>query len=168
MSIHLRNLKRDDAASMLEWMRDSGRTCYLRGNYSDFTIEDCEKFIFASAYKISRRDFAIADENDKYMGFTALKDIDDDEKTAEISILLMSYAEGKGLAGEALRQLMRIGFYGMRLNMLYCYTENENIKAVRLFEGLGFERKNSGQEGNLLFYIDRKMYRFLELCYKNL
>ncbi|MCR4745781.1 MAG: GNAT family N-acetyltransferase, partial [Lachnospiraceae bacterium] len=99
---------------------------------------------------ISRRDFAISNENDDYLGQVSLKNIDDDEGSAEISVVLKGGFHGKGIAAEAVTQLMRIGFYGLHLNVLYSYTKIENKKAVRLFENLGFEKKEAG-EGSFLF-----------------
>ena len=154
MAVHLRELKKQDASFMLEWMQDRDIIRFLEGDFDNITIEDCEKFIFASAYKISRRDFAVADENDEYMGFVALKDIDDDEKSAEISIVLRRKIQGKGAAKDALKQLIRVGFYGMRLNVLYCYTKIENNKAMHLFERLGFIRDDG-------LYNDNRDYRFI-------
>ncbi len=154
--VHLRELKNTDAPFMLEWMRDKDITEYLEEDFGGISIEDCEKYIFASAYKISRRDFAVADENDEYLGFAALKNIDDDEKKAEISIVIRKSAQGKGIAGEALEQLIIIGFYGMRLNMLYCYTKIENIRAHRLFEKLGFVRGKAEDVADVIKFERRR------------
>lgn len=158
--IHLRNLKKEDAPFMLEWMKDSRVTSYLDGDFSSFKIEDCEKYIFASVYKISRRDFAIADENDEYLGFAALKNIDDDDKTAEISIALRKKAEGQGIAKEALRQLIRLGFYGIGLDVLYSCTKKDNLRAIALFRSLGFKEIESPETEMVKFSCCSRVMSF--------
>lgn len=140
MFIHLRKLRKTDAKAMLEWIRDPETTVFLDGDFEAIGLEECEKFIFASAFTISRRDFAVADENDDYIGFAALKNIDDDEKNAEISIVINKNFRRMGAAEEALRQLIRIGFYGLHLNMLYSYTKIGNERAAALFEKLFFRK----------------------------
>lgn len=153
MYVHLRELRRSDTGAMLEWIRDPETTGFLDGDFEGIGPDECEKFIIASAFSISRRDFAVADENDDYIGFAALKNIDDDEKNAEISIVINKNFRRMGAAEEALRQLIRIGFYGLHLNMLYSYTKIENTAAAALFEKMSFIKKAAEEKKQIQFIL---------------
>ena len=140
MSIRLRHLKKEDAQYMLEWMKDADITQYLDGSFENISLDDCEKFILSSAFRISRQDFAIADEMDTYRGTVSLKNIDDEDMTAELSIVLRSCAIGSGYAIEAIRQLKRIAFSGIGLKKIFINVDRRNMRAIRFYEKIGAER----------------------------
>ncbi len=148
MAIRLRHLKNEDAPFMLEWMKDAEITQYLDGSFDDITLEDCEKFILSSAFRITRQDFAIADEVDTYCGTISLKNIDDEDMTAELSIVLRKCAIGSGAAIEAVKQIKRIAFGGIGLKQILINVDRRNIRAIRFYEKIGAEK--AGEEGDII------------------
>ena len=147
MAVRLRHLETKDAPFMMEWMRNKDITRFLEGDFESLGLEDCEKFIISSAFRITRADFAIADQNDEYLGSVSLKNIDDEAKTAELSIVLRQSAIGTGAAAESFRQVMRIAFGGMGLKEVFIRADRRNLRAIGFYEKMGaqtvFDRGDS-------------------------
>ncbi len=137
----LRALQKKDAALMLEWMHDENVYSFLSKDFSHMTIEDCQKFISeAASLSGSSRHYAIADENDEYMGTISLKNIEWEEKRAEYAISCRTKAMGKGFAKAATEELFRIAFCELGLELLYLDVYDYNVRAQRLYQKVGFRQ----------------------------
>ena len=81
----LRKLKLKDAPLMLEWMHDETVVENLHADFSSKTIDDCIKFI-ENSYDFSvNAHYAIASDEDVYMGTVSLKHINRDTNSAEFA-----------------------------------------------------------------------------------
>ena len=144
--VHLRLLNLSDAPLMLEWMHDDSVVHYMKANFRDKTLSDCNAFIeetIAEANKGKNVHFlhlAVADENETYMGTVSLKHIKDN--TAEFAITMRKEAMGKGYAKEGMKQIIDYGLNNLNLSMIYWYVNAENISAIRFYDKNGYQRVN--------------------------
>lgn len=139
--MQLRKLQQKDAKYMLEWMHDENVNSYLGKDFSHMTLEQCEAFIFQSLFEQdSNRHYAIADDNDEYMGTISLKNIDRETCRAEYAISCRTKAMGKGYAGEATQELFRIARGELGLNLIYLNVYDYNVRAQKLYLKVGFEQ----------------------------
>lgn len=138
-SIHLRQLEMKDAPMMLEWMQDPSIACFFRFDAQNMTIADCEKYISSSDSDTRSKHFAIADENDEYLGTISLKNIDHDKKEAEYAISTRKKAHGTGAAMAATKEILRIAFEELGLKRVYLNVLKENARANAFYKKAGFQ-----------------------------
>lgn len=130
----LRNLKRKDAAFMLEWMHDDDVTEYLNTDFSMFVLEDCIKFIEYSTEKSQNAHYAIVSDDDEYMGTVSLKNIDLQTSSAEFAITVRRSAMGKGYSWYGMTKILEIGFEKYNLESIYWCVLKENKRAVSFYD----------------------------------
>lgn len=138
-NIHLRQLEMKDAPLMLEWMQDPAIACYFRFDAQSMTLAECEKFIKETPLDTSCRHYAIADENDEYLGTVSLKSIDNKKKEAEYAISTRKKAHGTGAAMAATKEILRIAFEELRLKRVYLNVLKENARANAFYIKAGFQ-----------------------------
>lgn len=171
--IHLRELSLKDAEGMLEWMHDPDIQAGFQTDMMSKTLDDAKSFIENAQYLMadgSSIHFAIASEQNEYLGTISLKDISLRDRHGEYAISLRRCAQGKGIATDATHQLLTISFRDWMLERVYLNVLSENTKAIRLYERCGFvyegtSRKHIYLKGGfktLKWYgILKEEYRFL-------
>ena len=138
MNVHLRPLEPKDAPFMYEWMTDPDITKFFRFEAARITRESCEAFIEASSAQPNTVHFAIADENDEYLGTISLKDVDREKQQAEYAISTRKKAHGSGVALEATRLILQYAFEELGLKRVYLNVLVENGRANAFYRKAGF------------------------------
>ena len=136
--MHLRELRNQDAPLMLEWMHDESVVKDLQTDFTSKTLEDCEKFIANSLLERHNLHLAIADDEDVYQGTVSLKNIING--TAEFAITIRASAMGSGIAAEAMKKILEVGFEKEGLHTIYWCVSPENKRAVRFYDKNGYHR----------------------------
>lgn len=134
----LRELRPEDAVYMLEWMHDPSVVEKLQTDFSQFSIEDCNRFIAGASDTSVNMHLAIADDNDEYMGTVSLKHITD--KNAEFAIAIRKCAMGRKISIAAMKEIIAIGFEKNKLESIYWCVDPVNVRAVRFYDKNGFVR----------------------------
>jgi len=137
--MHLRRLCKNDAIYMLEWMKDTELTENFRFNTEDTTINSVNDFIDHSIGDENNLHYAIADEQDVYLGTISLKAINRVDKNAEYAIALRKSVIGTGIASFATKSIIEIAFNELKLNKVYLNVLAENVRAIRFYEKFGFK-----------------------------
>ena len=162
MQIHLRPLRSEDAPLMLEWMQDPSIACFFRFDATSMTEEKCRIFIASANADPDSRHYAIADEQDRYLGTISLKNIKDGR--AEYAISTRKCAHGTGAALQATRDILRIAFDELGLDAVYLNVLTENLRANAFYRKAGFcythTEKNAleirGENKDLNWYAIKK------------
>lgn len=167
--IFLRELKEKDAPLMFEWMHDPMIQKGFRKNMLGMTMQDAEKFckaaaipeIFESGQTLH---FAIANEQDEYLGTISLKEIDQDNKSAEYAISVRTKAQGKGIAKQSTCLLLKKAFNEYSLHRVYLNVLADNEAAIHLYEKCGFTFEGESRDHLMLDgrYVNLKWYGMLE------
>ncbi len=140
----IRRLEMKDLPHMYEWMHDEEVTRNLQADFAGFTRDDVSDFIKNAMEQNENSEnvhFAIIDENDEYMGTISLKNINRKDKNAEYAIVTRKMAHGKGYAGEATRDILKLGFNTYGLEKIYLYVVTENIAANKFYKKCGFKEE---------------------------
>ena len=167
--IRLRELKPADAPFMLEWMHDRDIQRWFKKDMLSSTLKQAEDFCINAAIPEELRSgqsihYAIADEQDEYLGTVSLKEIDLDNLSAEYAIVLRKGAQGKGCGREATWQILEKAFNQYGLHRVYLNVYADNQAAIKLYESCGFVlegefREHLLREGN---YINWRWYGMLK------
>lgn len=142
--IMLREYRSEDLSAIRAWVNDTETTKYLSGAYRrPQTWEQTEEWLQRRLNGDAGGEaFVIADKSTlNYIGQCDLMMIDNVARKAELAILLIKDARGKGCAGEALRLLCAYAFNQLNLNRVWLRVAKQNTSAVRAYERAGFTRE---------------------------
>jgi RimJ/RimL family protein N-acetyltransferase len=155
----IRELRQNDAVRMYEWMTDTAVTEGLHGDYTNVTVEDARRFI--DECPENERHFAIANDEDEYMGTVSLRHIDTVNAVAEFAIVVRSDAMSRGYAWHGMVEALDMAFGQMGLETVYWRVRADNQRAVRFFKKHGFNMADDvpkefldrhSNESNLLWF----------------
>lgn len=136
----LRELRLDDAESMLEWMHDNEVIGLLPTRFNDMTLDDCYIFIKKALIDKERNiHFAVTNEYSDYLGTISLKNINYRDRNAEYAIVLGKRAIGKRVAHKATMDLLQYAFEILKLERVYLCVFEDNIRAVKFYNKFGFK-----------------------------
>ena len=135
--IWLRRLEAKDIPGMLEWMHDPEINRWYRFDAVSMTEERAEKFI-AGSFTETDRHYAIADDDDNYLGTISLEDIDRVNAHALYAVSLRAKAQGHDIALAATKMLLEIAFRELDLERVYLNVLSDNMRAKRFYEKAGF------------------------------
>ena len=148
----IRNLKIKDAQRMLEWMHDEELVKFFEANFRDKELRDCEAFIQAPEGG-HNRNWAICNDEDEYLGTVSLKHIDLKNANAEYAIAMRKCALGTGASHYGTKEVLRIAFEEMGLNRVYLNVLEDNVRANKFYEKVGFIYEGTFREH---LYVDGK------------
>lgn len=137
----LREYRREDLSALRAWVNDSETTRYLGAAYRrPQTWEQTEEWLSRRLDgDLGGECFVIADAaSGKYLGQCDLMMIDTIARKAELAIVLLPEARGRGIAREAVQMLVRYAFDTMNLNRVFLKCAAANERALRLYEKCGF------------------------------
>lgn len=137
MKVTIRELKKGDAAGMLEWMTDPEISSCFRYDASKITLASCQKFIKSANDNPTSRHFAIVNNKDEYLGTVSLKNIDFAEGTAEFAIGTRKNVHGIG--ADATILALKEAFEKLKLNKVYLNVYSENTRAQKCYLKVGFK-----------------------------
>ena len=154
--MYLRKLKMKDAPLMLSWMHDAKVVQNLRADFESKTIEDCRKFIISAQDYSKDAHFAIASDEDEYMGTVSLKHIDHISESAEFAITVRAEAMGRGYAWFGMESIIEKAFSEFNLNSIYWCVSRRNERAVRFYDKHNFHEALDITDSILERYPDEK------------
>lgn len=88
-------------------------------------------------------------KSQKVIGSISIWNINLEQQTGELGYGIIPEYQSKGLMKEALSCVVEHGFVVMKLRILEAYTEENNIKSIKLLEGCNFtETSRVKEEGH--------------------
>ena len=141
----LRNLKIQDAPFMLEWMHDDELVQFFQANFRGKNVSDCEAFILTAEDEYNRN-WAICNDEDEYLGTVSLKRIDRKNGVAEYAIAMRKCALGTGASRYGTQEVLKIAFEELGLNRVYLNVLEDNVRANKFYEKMGFVYEGTFKE----------------------
>lgn len=163
--MRLRELEVTDATYMLEWMHEPEIVCFLNKDYLQMTIDNCIDFIKKSTLDSSCKYFAIASDTNEYMGTVGLKNIDYNEKSAELAIVVRKEAMRHGYSWFGMSSMLEMSFEVLGLECIYWCVSSYNERAIRFYQKHNFHETIDISEKILSRYANRtdlKWYSILK------
>ena len=143
MEIRLREIKVSDAPLMLEWMHDKTVQRGFRKNMLDSTIDQARDFCRNSTIPNEPVDggsihYAIANEDDEYLGTVSLKNFDLESRSVEYAITTRPKLQHQGVGFKATGLVLKKAFEDYQLHRVYLSVYSDNDVAIKLYEKCGF------------------------------
>lgn len=154
--VTLREYRREDLSAIRAWVNDSETTKYLSGAFRrPHTWEQTEEWLDRRLNGDAGGEAFVISENgtNKYLGQCDLMMIDNIARKAELAIVLLADARGKGYASEAIRLLLGYAFNTLNLNRVWLKCARDNSAAVKCYESVGFKTEGVLKSD---LYIDGK------------
>lgn len=150
---------------MLEWMHDDSVVHYLSKDFSVMTIDDCRSFIINSQDNKESVHFAIASDDDEYLGTISLKDINPELHSAEFGIVIRKKAMGKGYASEAMTRILNMAKNEYGLETVYWCVDPENKRAARFYDKQNYKRVTAKELPDIHGYTSEQINRYIWYIY---
>ena len=159
--VRLRHVEREDLPHFVEWLNDpevrQGLSMYLPISHAE------EEKWFERVLSSSREEQPLVIEIQsgdawKMVGNCGFFDLDSRNRSAELGIFIGDKAcWNLGYGTEVMRLLLRIGFTTLNLHRICLRVYEDNLRAVRCYEKVGFVHEGRQRQAE-----------FREGCYKDL
>lgn len=95
------------------------------------------------------------------VGLVELVEIDHLHRRAEFLIMISPELQGRGFATAATHSAINYAFRVLNLYKLYLLVDVDNVRAIRIYEGVGFQR-----EGVLVdeYFSDGRYHSVIRMC----
>lgn len=151
----LRNLELEDAPLMLSWMHDDMIVYNMNKNFAVKTLSDAQTFIRCSLNDKENLHLAIASDTNEYMGTVSLKHIDNDIKSAEVSVVVRREAMSRGYSWFGIESIINRAFNEMGLESVYWCVPKNDQRAIRFYDKHNFHETLDISDDILARYKDR-------------
>lgn len=143
--IKFRKIQEKDLDVLISWRNKEG----IRDFNTQFVLLNLElqKKWFKEIRKSDERKMFLVTHKDKPVGVCGLINIDNENKNAEIAIIIGEHQlQNKGLGTIAMKKLLRIGFKNLNLHRISAEVFEFNRVSQRFFESLGFKHEYSQED----------------------
>lgn len=152
--ITLRKLRRSDADSIQRHANDRDIARFLPLLPFPYTLHEARKWITLTP-RLAREDKAynlgIEDvESGEIVGMIGLRNINRQDRNAEVGYWIGKSFQRRGYAKEALWLVLKFAFTDLRLARVYAVVHQKNVASVRLLDRIGFVREGVWRKASLM------------------
>lgn len=144
MKVYLRALEMSDLDTLVKWRNDPEITSPLGGN-TFYVSKSREEQWLKDALLNDNSNIRLAiciKESNIHIGNVNLTSVNWINRSAEYSIMIGDKNQwGEGYAHEASVLILRHAFYEMNLNRVFLTVREDNQRAIRLYNKIGFVRE---------------------------
>lgn len=147
----LRRLDHADTNDLFEMRKDPRMNEYT-DTKADATTEDTREYIDRMNKGIEDNKWIIwgieHKQSNKVIGTVCIWNLDWEQESGELGYGIIPDYQGRGLMKEALTRVIEYGFNVLKLRIIDAYTEENNVKSVKLLERCNFtEADRVDEEG---------------------
>ncbi len=148
--VRLRHFREEDAERKVEELYDSEARSYLQDGITDFpapTVEQYKKYFKTD--EITRSDdnlhkpfmFAIENFDGEFVGWINVWQRNPRSGVFEYGIGIFREFRKKGYAADAIKIILRYGFYELRMQKCNSACRDDNEASIKLHKSLGFKEE---------------------------
>ena len=141
--IYLRPVNEDDlSGNYMRWLNDKEVTRFMAFGNSPITLGSMKDYLNKLRNDNNLLLAVIIADDDQYVGNIRIGPIDEYNKRSDIGIMVGDRSVwGKGIASSAMRLALDYSFHVLDLSKITLGVISGNVKAIKLFESLGFARE---------------------------
>jgi RimJ/RimL family protein N-acetyltransferase len=122
--------------TVARWLSDPDVNCLLSAEWRGKNITST---IISIASRNRQNKFFVIYHEEEPCGLVALSDLELADRSAMVWYFMGNkHLRGRGIAGDAIRQLIELAFVEMGLESLYAYVIEGNTYSLRLLKTVGF------------------------------
>mgnify|MGYP003999572533 FL=1 len=142
-SVYLRPVNENDlSGNYMRWLNDKEVTRFMVFGDSPITLESMKDYLNTLKNDNSLLLAVIMADDDRHVGNIRIGPIDEHSNRSDTGIMIGDRSVwGKGIASSAMRLALNYSFNGLNLRRITLGVMSENVKAMKLFESLGFVRE---------------------------
>jgi len=142
--VRLRALERSDLPAVVRWMNDPEVTRYLL-SAPLCGLDEMERW-YDQHVGTDDRALALMDESGDLIGYCGITRLDWGERRCNLWLIIGERkAWNKGYGKDAVRTMLRYLFDELNLNRVYLTVDEENHRAMRIYETCGFKKEGIGR-----------------------
>ena len=135
--VELRAIEREDLPSYIDWLNDPEVMAYF-GPLEPMSLAEEQQWYDNQLKQSNTRNFAVF-YRDEHVGGAGYSQIDWRERSAEIGLFVgRKDLWDRGLGTDIMSTLVRFGFEQMNLHRIFLRVYEENIRATKCYEKVGF------------------------------
>jgi RimJ/RimL family protein N-acetyltransferase len=144
--ISLRPLEHSDLATSIKWLNDA-EIMRLLGRRHQLSMAEEEKWYDDYLKSGKSRIFAIEEENGKHIGNIGIHNIDNENRSASLGIVIGEKERwGRGYGTDALVTILRYAFKELGLHKVSLRVFQNNERAIKSYKGCGFKQEGMMRE----------------------
>lgn len=144
--VSLRPLEPGDLARSIKWLNDT-EIMILLGRRHHLSMAEEEKWYEDYLKSGKSRIFAIVEENGAHIGNIGLHNIDNENRSASLGIVIGEKEKwGKGYGSDALVIILRYAFRELGLHKVSLRVFQNNERATKSYERCGFKKEGVMRE----------------------
>jgi [ribosomal protein S5]-alanine N-acetyltransferase len=160
-NLMLRRMEHKDIKDLFEMRRDP-RMHEFTDTKPEETPMETEKYVDRMNKGIDDNKWIIwAIEHkraQKVIGSISIWNLNEEEKSGELGYGILPEYQSRGLMKEALLRVVDFGFHIMKLRYLEAYTEEENLKSIKLLDSCNFIEVNRVDDEG---YVKDRIYHMI-------
>lgn len=138
--VRLRALESSDLPAVVRWMNDPEVTKYLL-SAPLYGLEEMEQW-YNERRGTDDRVLAMMDRDDELIGYCGISRLEWEERRCNLWLIIGERdAWGHGYGADTVRTMLRYLFDEENLNRVYLTVDEENLRAIGLYERCGFRRE---------------------------
>lgn len=147
--VQLRPIEREDLPRFVEWFSDPEFRRYLGVNLP-FSLAQEERWFEKLLDRMAKQEvltLTIETVDGAHIGNVSLFDINWQDRHAELGIAIGDKAYwGQGYGTDATRTILRVGFDDFNLHRIFLRVHEDNARAIRCYEKVGFRMEGTLRE----------------------
>jgi RimJ/RimL family protein N-acetyltransferase len=156
--VRLREMTRADVDQMARWPRFR-ESDLLWANLDLFSTRERDAYFERTRSNAIRKRFVVIDRADRVIGTVGLRNLDFLAEEGTLGIIIRADEVGRHNGGNAIRHLLYYGFETLGLRRVILDVAEDNLRARRCYERLGFTWTGQHLGPGGIEYVDMVIYR---------
>jgi len=154
----LREMTRADVDEMAEWPHFREPDLHW-ANLDLYSARERDAYFERTRSNSTRKRFAVLDRADRVIGTIGLRNLDYLAEEGTLGIIIRADEVGRGGGGDAIRSLLYYGFEILGLRRVILDVAENNLRARRCYDRIGFSRTGHHFGPGGMRYVDMVIYR---------
>ncbi len=156
--VYLREMTRADVDEMAEWPPFQEPDLYW-ANLDLYSTRERDAYFERTRSNTTRKRFVVLDREERVIGTIGLRNLDYLAEEGTLGIIVRADEVGRGAGGAAIRNILHYAFETLGLRRVILDVAENNLRARRCYDRLGFSRTGYHFGPGGVRYVDMVIYR---------